>query len=141
MSATRSRVTPLHLLAALLIVAGLAMSAPPSCVCASDEHFGLLLHPLFPHVHGAPHSPLATLDFGESGTDRSAPTVADQAPGISAQATGTGAFDAYAGLLLPLVLAALLLESFRRVKPADSIPEQRSLAPPIPPPPLLPSVA
>jgi hypothetical protein len=117
------------------------MSAPPSCVCASDEHFGLLLHPLFPHVHGASHSPLESLGSAESGTDLSAPTSAEQAPGISAQATGSGAFDAYAGLLLPLVLAALLLESSRRVKPADSIPEQRSLAPPIPPPRLLPSVA
>jgi hypothetical protein len=115
------------------------MSVPPSCVCASDEHFGLLLHPLFPHVHGAPHSPLGSLDSVESGTDLSAPTSTELAPGISAQTTGTGAFDAAAGLLLPLMLAALLLESFRRVKPADSIPEQRSLAPPIPPPRLLPS--
>jgi hypothetical protein len=128
----------LHLLAALLIVAGLAISAPPSCVCASDEHFGLLLHPLFPHVHGAPHSPL---DAVESLTDASTTTSVEQAPGISAQAAGPGTFDAYAGLLLPLVLAALVLEISQRVRSASSIPEQRSLAPPIPPPRLFPSIA
>ena len=105
------------------------MSAPPSCVCATDDHFGVLLHPLFPHAHAA--GPLAeAMAHGEEPLG----LAADQAPGISAAASTSGAHDAIAGLLLPLVLAAILLEAARRVALTDARPEQHALAPPLPPP-------
>ncbi|MCC6176979.1 MAG: hypothetical protein IT305_16840 [Chloroflexi bacterium] len=38
---------------ALLIVAGLSVSAPVSCWCVPDDHLGQVLHPVFPHSHGS----------------------------------------------------------------------------------------
>jgi hypothetical protein len=125
----------------LLIVVGLAISAPPSCWCAPDNHFGLLLHPLFLHAHGDAHSPGPLGDDEFKGVDLVGATTVDEAPGISASATGAETHHAFAGLLLPLLLAAMLLEASRRIALADSQPEQRALAPPIPPPRLLPSIA
>ena len=105
------------------------MTAPPTCVCSPDDHFGMLLHPLFPHVHGEPHASLAGAD--EAQTDvRSA----QQAPGISAGSTDVGGRDAVTGLLVPLFLAAALLEVSRRLLLHEPRPEQRMLAPPSPPP-------
>ena len=74
------------------------------------------------------------------GVDLLSTASADQAPGISASTSNSGAHDAIAGLLLPLVLAAILLEAARRVALTDTRPEQRALAPPSPPPRLVPSV-
>jgi len=109
------------------------MSAPPNCWCAPDEHFGMLLHPLFPHVHGDVHSVLERED--ESSADAQAmPRTVDQAPGISAGSSDNGTFDVVTGLLLPLFLSALLLERSRRLELSEPRPEQRSLAPPSPPP-------
>jgi len=120
-------------LAALLIVAGLAMTAPPSCVCNPDDHFGMLLHPLFPHVHGVPHGQITMHD--EPQADGSADVrSAEQAPGISAGTSDVGGRDVVTGLLLPLFLAAALLEVSRRLLLHEPRPEQRMLAPPFPPP-------
>jgi hypothetical protein len=118
----------------------MAMSAPPSCVCAPNDHFGLLLHPLFPHVHGDVRTAILELEQDLSAADVR-PGSYEQAPGISASASETSAHDAIAGLLLPLLLAAMLLESSRRLWWAEPRPEQRALAPPIPPPRLVLSVA
>jgi hypothetical protein len=116
-----------------LIVAGLAMTVPPSCVCGPDDHFGMLLHPLFPHVHGAPHTLVTRSDDSQAdaSTDLRA---AQQAPGISAGTSDVGGRDAVTGLLLPLFLAAALLEASRRLRLHEPAPEQRMLAPPLPPP-------
>jgi hypothetical protein len=103
-------------------------------VCAPDDHFGLVLHPLFPHAHGDAHA------TGPMTDDVDLRSV-NQAPGISAASSASGAHDAIAGLLLPLVLAAALLDAARRIALTDARPEQRSLAPPSPPPRLVPAVA
>lgn len=47
---------PIRLVAALLIVVGLAVSVPPSFGTVDGDHVGLLLHPLFPHAHGSAES-------------------------------------------------------------------------------------
>jgi hypothetical protein len=117
----------------LLIVAGLSMTAPPTCVCSPDDHFGMLLHPLFPHVHGDSHAISSWSDDAQH--DGSADVrSAQQAPGISAGSTDVGARDAVTGLLLPFLLAAALVEISRRLRLQELRPEQRTLAPPLPPP-------
>ena len=110
-------------------------------MCTPDDHFGLLLHPLLPHAHGYAHAAGPFADIMTGGVDLVGAASVDQAPGISAAASSNGAHDAIAGLLLPLLLAALLLDAARRLALTDLRPEQRALAPPLPPPRLLPSVA
>src|SRR4051794_17634656 len=125
MSATSRRIPLSYLFAALLIVAGLATSAPPSCVCAPNEHFGLLLHPLFPHMHGDIHGAAAERTE-PSDRGLSAPGI-EQTPGISAGTTDTAGNDVLSGLLLPLVLAAALLEASRQLILIEERPAQRAL--------------
>jgi hypothetical protein len=137
-SATLRRIAPLHLIAVILIVAGLAVSAPPACLCAPDDHFGLLLHPMFPHAHGAVHQ---GWEAEASAPDSVAPGAVDQAPGISAQASDGGARDAIAGPLLPLLLAALFVEIGRRIYLNQPPPHGRTTSPPTPPPRLVPAVS
>lgn len=139
MSATSRRIPLSYLFAALLVVAGLAMSAPPTCVCAPDEHFGLLLHPLFPHMHGDVHS--AAAERTEPSDRGPSSPAAEQTPGISAGTTDTVSNDLLSGVLLPLFLAAALLDVSRRLIPTDEQPAQRALAPPSPPPRLSPARA
>lgn len=59
---------------------------------------------------------------------------AQQAPGISAGTSDVGGRDALTGLLLPLLLSAALFELSRRLILNEARPEQRMLAPPLPPP-------
>jgi hypothetical protein len=134
MIATGRTGAPLHVIAALLIVAGLAISAPPSCWCVPGDHFGLLLHPLVPHAHGAAHGSDLRGDEGAPDGTSADVMMADQAPGISAPTSVLVPHDALVGLLLPHFLAAILLGARRRARIADLQPEQRALAPPIPPP-------
>ena len=108
-------------------------------MCAPDDHFGLLLHPLFPHAHGDAHASGPLADTVTGIADLVVAAQVDQAPGISAAASNNAAHDAIAGLLLPLLLAALMLEAARRIALTDLRPEQRALAPPLPPPRLAPS--
>jgi hypothetical protein len=133
MNATSRRVPLLYLIAAIMVVAGLSISAPPSCVCAPDEHFGLLLHPLFPHIHSDAHGGRIWQQKFEQDGDASVRTV-EQSPGISAGSSDAGAHDVLTGLLLPLFLAGALLEVSRRLLQSAVRPEQRTLAPPSPPP-------
>jgi hypothetical protein len=98
-------------------------------LCAPDDHFGQLLHPLFPHAHGDSHRPIFQDDARLAGT-----AAFDQAPGISAPPVAGSFLDAISGLLLPTLLAAMLLAASRRIVTAEARPEQRALAPPIPPP-------
>jgi hypothetical protein len=109
------------------------MTAPPSCVCGPDDHFGMLLHPLFPHVHGEPHTILVRMDDPQADLSMEL-RVAQQAPGISAATSDVGGRDAVTGLLLPLLLSAALLALSRRLLLHEPEPEQRMLAPPFPPP-------
>ena len=117
------------------------MSTPPSCWCAPDDHFGLLLHPLLPHGHGDAHVVTDVADLEAGGLDLGTAPSVDEAPGLSAATSNAGPHDAIAGLLLPLVLAAALLDAARRISLTDLQPEQRALAPPIPPPRVIPAVA
>lgn len=109
------------------------MTAPPTCVCSPDDHFGMLLHPLFPHVHGDDHQIMAGRDEPQS--DRSVDIrSAQQVPGISAGSTDMGGREALTGLLVPFLLAAAIVEISRRLRLVELQPEQRTLAPPLPPP-------
>jgi hypothetical protein len=125
-------VTPLYTIAALLLVAGLAMTVPPSFSAASDDHFGVVLHPLFPHVHGVVNR--LAVDDGERADLASELPRFEQKPGISAPSADSGGRDAVAGIVLPLLLAGLAIEAGRRYLLSDLIPEQRAFAPPLPPP-------
>jgi hypothetical protein len=122
------------LIVALLIVAGAAASAPPSGRSASGDHFGLLLHPLFPHAHGLSRAMPPWSDEERSAADPGGAKTVDQAPGISAGTSEAGARDALAGMLLPLLLAAAAIELTRRRPSTERAPAQRALAPPTPPP-------
>jgi hypothetical protein len=93
----------------------------------------MLLHPLFPHVHGVPHTALAEWDETLATGQTDVRTV-QQAPGISAGTADTGGHEVVTGLLLPLFLAAALLTASRRLPLHEARPKQRSLAPPLPPP-------
>lgn len=108
------------------------MTAPPTGSAAPDDHFGLILHPLFPHAHG--HAGLVISDENQ-GSDLAvnAPFVG-QSPGISASGVDSGGRDVVAGIVLPLLLAGLLMGVSRRRHSAELLPEQRTLAPPFPPP-------
>lgn len=129
---TGRRVVPLHLAAVLLIVLGLAVSVPASCWCPPDDHFGVLLHPLFPHSHGQAHTPDA------SATAQPDPAV-DEAPGLSAPLGEAGGRGAMAGLLLPTLLGLLLAGTARWHPSPARRPPGRVTRPPTPPPRLLPA--
>jgi hypothetical protein len=101
----------------------------------------LLLHPFFPHAHGDAHAAPVLTDLTSESADLAGAAAVDQAPGISAGTSNSGAHDAIAGLLLPLVIAAALLDAARRIAAVEARPEQRAVAPPIPPPRLVSSVA
>jgi hypothetical protein len=118
----------------VLIVVGLSVSVPPSCVCAPDDHFGMLLHPLFPHVHGDAHEIELREDLFHSDDEDSSARAVDQAPGISAGTSDGGLHDVVTGLLLPLFLSAALLEFGRRLIQFDVSPAQQFVQPPSPPP-------
>ena len=115
-----------------LIVVGLAVTAPPSCVCVPGDHLGALLHPIFPHVHAsgqdawadnAPY-PLASHEVA----------TYDSAPGVSAPLSDAPARDVMSGMLLPLILSAMLLEMARPRPLAAPAPAERSVSPLTPPP-------
>jgi hypothetical protein len=108
------------------------MSAPPSCWCTPDDHVGLLLHPLFPHAHGDARAEDGKIDGA---------IAVDHAPGISAAGVGVSSYDAAAGLLVPLLPSAMTPAGSRYVSAPEARPDQRALAPPIPPPRLAVSVA
>lgn len=110
-------------------MAGLAISASPSDAFGSDDRFGLILHPLFPHVHGdLRHAAVEAAAVRETSSDDIAMRVSqvEQAPGISAGSSESGGRDVVAGIVLPLVLAGLSVEIARRRLTADLSPQQRS---------------
>ncbi|MGE3911566.1 MAG: hypothetical protein AB7K36_19560 [Chloroflexota bacterium] len=130
--ATRSRTSALHLIAIALIVVGLAVSAPPSCVCQPGDHFGALLHPIFAHVHGSDHSPFQNdADYQLASHD---PATYDSAPGLSAPTNASVGHESLGGMLLPVLLAMLLAQRGRRPSLAMQAPTGRVVSPPIPPP-------
>jgi hypothetical protein len=128
--------SPMHLIAALLVVLGLALSVPASCWCSTGDHVGMLIHPLFPHHHGDAHGPWVddTLD-GTAATsgDTSALDVPLLLIGTSVPDAG-GRGLAGGEIALPALLAMLLLTA-RRLRAGDSPSSvQFVLAPTSPPP-------
>jgi hypothetical protein len=128
-----------NLIAVAILVASLALSAPPSAFAVSGDHFGALVHPIFPHVHGdghalAPDDPLANLASHE-------PASRDIAPGLSVPLGQTGAPDAAAGIVLPFALLALMISLTRALRIFEPALAGRPIAPPTPPPRLLTSIA
>jgi hypothetical protein len=129
---TRSHASTLHLLAALFIVIGLAVSVPPSCWCVRDDHFGVLLHPLFPHRHADDHGAYEPESDALANISHE---VERQAPGISAPLGATGIWDISGGeILLPSLLALGLLMTTRFLRTRAASLDQVVLAPLTPPP-------
>jgi hypothetical protein len=105
------------LMAVAIVVAGLAISAPPGLGMAGN-HEGLLLHPIFPHRHVDGHVyPAHDLDGHLASHEASS---ADVAPGLSVPLSASVAKDAAAGVAIPFTLAALVVG--------------RAVTPPTPPP-------
>src|SRR3954451_573844 len=121
--------SPTNLLAALLVMAGLALSVPASCWCAVGDHAGMLIHPIFPHHHGDA--------LADEYDDSVSAASASDAPllGISAPAPATDALGLAGGdAVLPALLALMML-SARRLRASGLAPPDQHLAGPITPPP------
>ena len=126
----------IRLVAALLIVAGLALSVPPSYGSVQGEHFGMLLHPLFPHVHGDAERAFVP-DFAHGAIADAATDDAfavERTTGIRSHTPEEGFRTTLSGLLLPILLAGIFLQGrqirFTRTPLADL----HWAAPPAPPP-------
>lgn len=135
---------PIRLVAALLIVVGLAVSVPPSFGTVDGDHVGLLLHPLFPHAHGSaeslssPDDRPAARDAAGSLTADADWRAADQVPGIRGPVADAGFRSALSGIVLPTLLAGVLFH-FRQLQVADARRHQQHWrGPPAPPPRALP---
>lgn len=94
----------------------------------------MLLHPLFPHVHGDLHSVLLRRELFEDDEQQTGSLGVDQAPVISAGASNASPNDVLSGLVLPLFLSLALFEIWRRLIPTELRPDQHEPAPPSPPP-------
>ena len=120
------------------------MSVPPSFSASAGDHFGLLLHPLFPHAHGSAATPFVRDDgaslLGDATSladDHGAATL-DQVPGLRGQPADEGFRSAVGGIVLPAILAGLLLH-LRQLRHAElRLAQQPWRGPPTPPPRLLP---
>jgi len=129
---TRAHASTLHVLAALFIVIGLAVSVPPSCWCVSDDHFGMLLHPLFPHHHADDHRSFEDDSESLASVQRELPS---RTPGLSAPWGESGFRDIVGGeMLLPSLLALGLLMTARFLRTRATPLDQVVLAPLTPPP-------
>jgi hypothetical protein len=133
-------VASIRLVAALLIVVGLAVSVPPSFGTAGADHFGLLLHPLFPHVHGSGTSIFMPDDVLTVTNDRALPsddvgwTAFDQAPGVRGQVADDGFRSVLSGIVLPTLLAGALLQLSQIRLAVARLAHQDWRGPPAPPP-------
>jgi hypothetical protein len=132
---TRLLRSPINLLAAMLVVVGLAVSVPASAGSAGD-HAGMLIHPLFPHHHGDSHSPFVWDSYDESISSASsaleAPMVMIAAPQPDLSAPGLAGSE----VVLPALLGLLIFEASRLRGAGPPLPA-RHLAGPAPPPPRL----
>jgi hypothetical protein len=106
---------------------------PPSFSKSASDHFGLLLHPLFPHVHGAGHEDAPAADAPAYGMTADHLNL-DQQPGLRGQPIDDGFRAGVGGILMPLLLAGLLLDSRRLRHTLLAVPHQHWRSPPAPPP-------
>lgn len=117
---------------------GLAVTAPPSCVCLPSDHAGALLHPIFPHAHASTH------DVWESGSGFNLashdPASYDAAPSISGAPSSGTALDVLGGMMFPMILTALLMGGSLRRPRTEAHPGERTVLPPTPPPRLFPAI-
>ena len=125
-----------HLIAVVIVVVGLALTAPPSTEGLAGDHFGALLHPIFPHVHS--YADTFEAEGSLVSHDASSRSVA---PGLNAPLSEYGAREAAAGIVVPFVLAAALIELSRKRQLFEPRLIGRPVAPPTPPPRLLTAVA
>jgi hypothetical protein len=121
-----------------IVVVGLAFSAPPSSVGFAGDHLGALLHPIFPHAHGNGHT--FAVDGPPDAFASHQPASRDVAPGLSVPLSEPGAREAAAGIIMPFVLAASLIELSRRRHWFKPRLVGRPVSPPTPPPRLVVSV-
>jgi hypothetical protein len=122
----------LYLLAAAMIVASLALTVPASCWCAHDTHAGMLLHPLFPHHHPGDDAAFvddAAEDAAPLSLSRASASISPTVPGDP----GTGGFGG-AEIVLPMLVVASVLLSWRRLPSEAASPDQHLISPLTPPP-------
>ena len=127
-----------RLAAAVLVVLGLAVSAPPAIGGMPGDHFGVLVHPILPHEHGNGHT--FTADDAITNLASHDPASSEVAPGWSVPLASSGAREAAAGVVLPFVLAATLFDVSRRRQLFEPSLVGRLVSPPTPPPRVLTSI-
>ncbi len=93
----------------------------------------MLVHPLFPHVHGAGHED-APAAFALADGVAADHLSLDQQPGLRAQPIEGGFRAGVGGILMPLLLAGLLLDARRLRHTLMAVPHQHWYRPPAPPP-------
>lgn len=119
-------------LVAFAIVVGLTASVPASFGASATEHFGVLLHPMFPHVHAVDYPDRAGPEAHGAGSTLF--LEFDQQPGLRGQPVDSGFRPGASGMLVPLALAALAAAAGRLHQPPQAVPSQTWRAPPAPPP-------
>ena len=125
---------PMSLVAALLIVVGLASSAPPTYGTTSGDHFGLLLHPIFLHSHGDGHT--SSNHARELPPEAEAVTMLDgeQSPSIQSQPVENGGRVMVGGMVPPLALRTPTLNVMWQHHELAWLLQQDGYAPLTPPP-------
>ncbi|MCC7370026.1 MAG: hypothetical protein IT306_16495 [Chloroflexi bacterium] len=96
-----------RLLSVVLVVLGLAVTAPPGAPFQAADHAGALVHPIFPHAHQSDE--VYAHDGGAYALASHDPASQDVAPGLSVPQAGTGLHDGVGGIALPFALAILFV--------------------------------
>lgn len=135
--------SPLNLLAAMLIVVGLAVSVPASAGFSGD-HAGMLIHPLFPHHHRDSHAPFIWDSYDEpsdaimrASSALEAPLVMLAAPQPDLSAPGLAGGE----VVLPALLGLLIFAASRLGAAGPPLTKQHLAGPAPPPPRLIPAAS
>lgn len=125
------------LVLAVLFTVGLGSSAPPAFGARSDDHFGLLLHPIFQHTHGAERHPVGHQDTA-SESDALILDDVTESPALRSAAPDSGGQSSAGGMTLPLRLARALPDDGRFLESESWFRTQHDRAPLTQPPRLAP---
>jgi hypothetical protein len=133
--------SPLNVLAAILVVVGLAVSVPASSG-SSAVHDGMLIHPFFPHHHGDAHAPFVWDLYDDPAGAATSVTSAFEAPMVmmaAPQPDLSGAGLAGGEIVLPGLLGLLIFAASRLRRTGPPLPQQHVAGPAPPPPRLIPA--
>lgn len=121
-----------RLLTVLLVVLGLALTAPPGAAVQAGDHFGALIHPIFPHVHTDETG--GTFDDAWAQDATHLPLSQEAAPGLAVPQLGSGVHEGIGGIGLPFALAVILVAVKAPVAFGAFRLIGRAVSPPTPPP-------